>query len=99
MLSRDDHSVLGVALNLEMSGNRKRGRPKKTLKKQVKEETEKFGLKKENALNRDKWRDGGTSNCRRNEWIRSSLLRGQHRTKPKLPLLLLLLLLKQVLLF
>ena len=29
---------------------------KKTWKKQV-EETEKIGLKKENALNRDKWRD------------------------------------------
>ena len=29
-----------------MNGNRKRGRPKKTWKKQVEEETEKIGLKK-----------------------------------------------------
>ena len=30
----------------------------KTWKKQVEEETEKIGLKKEDALRRDKWRDG-----------------------------------------
>ena len=51
VLRRDDHSVLRVALNLEVSGKRKRGRPKKTWKKQVE-----VGLKKD-ALNRDKWRD------------------------------------------
>ena len=55
---RDDNSILRVAPNLEVSGKRKRGRPKKTWKKQVEEETEKIGLKKENALRRDKWRDG-----------------------------------------
>ena len=37
VLRRDDHSVLRVALNLEVSGNRKRGRPKRTWKKQVEE--------------------------------------------------------------
>ena len=58
VLRRDDGSVLRVALNLEVSGKRKRGRPKKTWKKQVEEETEKIGLKKEDALRRDKWRDG-----------------------------------------
>ena len=41
-----------------MSGKRKRGLPKKTWKKQMEEETEKIGLKKKDALNRDKWRDG-----------------------------------------
>ena len=54
VLRRDDDSVLRVALNLEVSGKRKRGRPKK----QVEEETEKIGLKKEDASNRAKWRDG-----------------------------------------
>ena len=57
VLRRDDDSVLRVALNLEVSGKRKRGRPRKTWKKQVEEETEKIGLKKEDALRRDKWRD------------------------------------------
>ena len=57
-MMRDDDSVLRVALNFEESGKRKRGRPKKTWKKQVEEETEKIGLKKEDALRQDKWRDG-----------------------------------------
>ena len=52
VLRRDDDSVLRAALNLEVSGKRK-----KTWKKQVEEETEKIGLK-EDALRRDKWRDG-----------------------------------------
>ena len=50
VLRRDGDSVLRVALNLEVSGKRKRGLPKKTWKKQVEEETEKIGLKKEDAL-------------------------------------------------
>ena len=51
MLRRDDDSILRVALNLEVSGKkRKRGRPKKTWKRQVEEETQKIGLKKKNAL-------------------------------------------------
>ena len=58
VLWRDDNSVLRVALNLEVSGKRKQGRPKKTWKKQVKE-TEKIGLK-EDALRQS------ASNCRRN---------------------------------
>ena len=57
VLRRDDDSVLRVALDLEVSGKKKRGRPK-TWKKQVEEETEKIDLKKEDALNRAKWRNG-----------------------------------------
>ena len=53
MLRRNDDSVLRVALNLEVSGKRKRGRPKKTWKKQAEKETEKIGLK-EDAVRRDK---------------------------------------------
>ena len=50
MLRRDDDSVLRVALNLEVNDKRKRGRLKKTWKKQVEEDTEKIGLKKEDVL-------------------------------------------------
>ena len=42
VLRRDDDNVLRVALNLEVSGKRKRGRPKKTWNKQVEDETEKI---------------------------------------------------------
>ena len=52
LLRRDDNSALRIALDLEVSGKRKRGRPNKTWKKQV-EETEKIGLKEDN-LNRAK---------------------------------------------
>ena len=58
VLRRDDDSVLRVALDLEVSGKRKRGRPKKIWKKQVEKETEKIGLNKEDGLRRHKWRDG-----------------------------------------
>ena len=58
VLRRDDNSVLKVALDLEENGKRKQERPKKTWKKQVEEETEKIGLKKKDALNQAKWRDG-----------------------------------------
>ena len=54
VLRRYDDSVLRVALDLEVSGNRNRGRLKKTWKKQVEEEAEKIGLTRD----RDKWRDG-----------------------------------------
>ena len=59
VLRRDDDSVLRVALNFEVSGKRKRGQLKKIWKKQVEEEeeTEKIDLKKEDALNRDKWKE------------------------------------------
>ena len=58
MLRRDDDNVLRVALDLEVSSKRKQRQSKKTWKKQVEEEeTDKIGLKKEDALNRAKWRD------------------------------------------
>ena len=41
-----------------MSGKRKRGRPKKTWKKQVDEKPEKVALKKVDTLIRAKWIDG-----------------------------------------
>ena len=49
VLRGDEDSVLRVALNLEESGNRKRGRLKKSWKKQVEEEIKKIGLKKRMA--------------------------------------------------
>ena len=57
MLRRDDDNVLRVSLDLEVSGKRKRGKLKKTWKKQVEKETEKIGLKKKDALNRARWGD------------------------------------------
>ena len=58
MLRRDDDGVLRVALDHEVSGKYKRRQPKKNWKKQVEEETEKIGLKKKDAMNQAKQRDG-----------------------------------------
>ena len=60
-----------------MSGKRKRGRPKK----RVKEEIKKICLKKEDALNRAKWRDGVRAIAEVMGWIRPSLMGGQHQIK------------------
>ena len=45
-------------MDLEVSGKRKRGRPKKTWKKEMVGEAEKIGLKKEDVLNRAKRNNG-----------------------------------------
>ncbi|XP_006813953.1 uncharacterized protein LOC102807557, partial [Saccoglossus kowalevskii] len=58
VLRREDGHVLRRALDLEVSGPRKRGRPKKTWKMQVEEESGKVGMRMRDALNRAKWREG-----------------------------------------
>ena len=75
VLRRDDDSVSRVALDLEVSGKRKRGRPKR---KRMEEETEKIGPKEDALRQVERWR---ASNCRSNGVIRPSLLRGQQRIK------------------
>ena len=69
---RNDDSVLTVALDLEVSGKRKRGRSKKTWKKQMEEETEKIGLQKEDALRRDKCRVGVRAMAKPAQWYSGS---------------------------
>ena len=50
VLRREDGHVLRRALDLEVDGQRKKGRPKRTWKKQVEEESMKVGLRMENEL-------------------------------------------------
>ena len=90
MLRRDDDSVLRVALNLEVSAKRKQGRPQKTWKKQVEEEKEEIGLRKEDALNQTKWKDEVQAIAEGMGRMRPSLLRRQYRIKTVQLLLLLL---------
>ena len=52
VLRRDDGHVLRKALEFEVKGKRKRGRPKKTWKTQVEKESKSVGL------NRARWRVG-----------------------------------------
>ena len=58
VLRRDDGHVLRKALEFEVRGKRKRGRPKKTWKMQVERESESVGLEKKDAMNRARWRVG-----------------------------------------
>ena len=51
VLRRCDGRVLRVALDFEVSDKRKRGRPKKTWKKQVEKEVEEISLKKKDVRN------------------------------------------------
>ena len=58
VLRRDVDHVLRRALEFEVAGQRGRGQPKKTWKKQVVEESRRVGLREEDAPNRVKWREG-----------------------------------------
>ena len=57
-LRRDDGHVLRKALEFEVKGKRKRGRPKKTWKTQVEKERKSVGLEKKDVMNRARWRVG-----------------------------------------
>ena len=58
VLRRDDGHVLRKALEFEVRGKRKPGRPKKTWKTQVEKESKSFSLEKKDAINRVRWRVG-----------------------------------------
>ena len=54
-LSRENGHVVRRALDFEVEGQQKKGRPKRTCKKQVDEEGVKVGLRREDTLCRSKW--------------------------------------------
>ena len=58
IIRSEDGHVLRRALDFEVKGGRKRGRPKKTWRKQVEEESSKVGLRKVDALSRARWHKG-----------------------------------------
>ena len=57
VLRREDGHVLKKALHFEIEGQRNKGRPKRTWKRQVEEESAKVGLKRKDAFCRSKWND------------------------------------------
>ena len=58
MLRRDDGHILRKALEFEVRGKRKPGRPKKMRKMQVERESKSVGLEKMDVMNRARWRMG-----------------------------------------
>ena len=55
VLGREEGSVLRKALDFEVEGCRKKGRPKSTSKRKI--EVRKIGMVKEDAYDRSKWRE------------------------------------------
>ena len=55
VLRREDGHVLRRALDFEVEDQRKKGRPKRTWKKQVDGESMKVGMRRKDALCRSKW--------------------------------------------
>ena len=58
VLRREDGHILRRALDFEIECQRKKGRPKRTWKRQVEEESMKVGLRRKDALWRSKWSAG-----------------------------------------
>ena len=58
VLRRDDGNILRKALEFEVRGKRKPGRPKKTWKMQVEKESKGVGLGKKVTMNQARWRVG-----------------------------------------
>ena len=63
VLRRENGHVLRKALEFEVKGKRKRGRPRKTWKTQVEKESKSVGLEKEDALS-SKMESGSWRDCR-----------------------------------
>ena len=58
VIRREDDNTLKKAMMMEVNGQRKRGRPKMTWKRQVEESVKKVGLKIEKAADQTRWREG-----------------------------------------
>ena len=58
VIRREDDNILKKAIMMEVNGQRKRGRPKMTWKRQVEESVKKVGSKIEEAADRTRWREG-----------------------------------------
>ena len=58
VIRRDNDNILKKAMMMEVNKKQKRGRPKLTWRRQVKESVKKVGLKIEEAGDRTRWREG-----------------------------------------
>ena len=81
VVRRDDESTLKKAMMFEVNGPRKRGRPKQTWKKQVKENIKKIGLRVEEATDRARWREGVEAIAEGMKCIRPPSETRKNRTK------------------
>ena len=78
VLRREEGNILRNALDFEVVGRRKRGRPKSTWKKKVQEEVKKIGLVEMDELDRATWRKGIRKMKRRNEVNPATSVNGEN---------------------
>ena len=57
VIRTNDDNILKKAMMMEVNGKRKRGRPKLTWRRQVKESVKKVGLKIEEAADQTRWKN------------------------------------------
>ena len=69
VLRREDGHALRKALDFEIEDQRKKGRPKRTWKKQIDGESAKVGLRREDVLCRSKWNADISQNAAWLRWI------------------------------
>ena len=81
VLRRDNGDVLRRVLDFEVVERRECGRSNMTWKRQVEKHTAQIGLKKENAIDRAKWRDSVYKLSRNRRCIQPPVLT---QTKPDL---------------
>ena len=63
VLRQPEENVLMKAMVHEVDGKRKHGRPKMKWREQVKGNTRRIGLKKEDAVDRCRWRENVEKSC------------------------------------
>ena len=81
VIRREDDNVLKKAMMMEVNGQRKRGRPKMTWKRQVEESVKEVGLKIAEATDQTKWREGVRAIAEGMRCIRSSSVTRKNRIK------------------
>ena len=70
VIREEDDNILKKAMMMEVNGQRKRGRPKMTWKRQVEESVKKVGLKIEEATDQTRWTVGVRAIAERMRCIR-----------------------------
>ena len=70
VLRRPEEDILQRAMEFEVEGTRRRGRPKKTWRSQVEDDTAGVGLTFADAVNRTRWREGVRKIAENMEYIR-----------------------------
>jgi len=89
VLRRDEDDAQRKALSIKLEGQRKKGRPRKTWRRQVEKAIGGIGLREEDAFDRARWRNGIKLIHGRNEVNPASAVKwSRNRIKTRILLLI-----------